>query len=123
MTAQLGSYVRSAKKAKKSNLNVLGLSAVHLSICKGEQEKVVLEQTDKQGHVRVDQVSSDLKTLSRAIWQQNNVHSSGVKNTGLADNGKHIVTCSDTEAALWSLKQDQPVMLLDEPCQGAHNSL
>jgi len=33
----------------------------------------------------------------------------------LAEDAKHIVTCSDDEAAIWSTKHDQPVMLLDEP--------
>lgn len=33
----------------------------------------------------------------------------------LLDGAKHVATCSLDEASLWSLKHDQPVLILDEP--------
>ena len=45
------------------------------------------------------------------------MHQNGVKSASFADGPKRVVTCSADEAALWSVKHDQPLVLLDEPSQ------
>ena len=51
-------------------------------------------------------VGSDGQTMGDTIWQQSNAHASGVKSTAIVEGGKHLLTCSNTEAALWSSKHD-----------------
>ena len=49
------------------------------------------------------------------FWSQSNIHSEGVKSTAIVEDGKHLLTCSENEASLWSTKSGQPMMLFDEP--------
>ncbi len=92
--------------------------------------KIVIAQVDKKGSIRMSLLDSKNGNLAEAaesstpFWSQSNIHSQGVKSVSLVeDGGKHLLTCSENEASLWSTKGDQPLMLFDEPSQGDHNAL
>ncbi len=80
--------------------------------------KIVVAQVDKRGSIRMSLLDSNKDTTSLAestFWSQSNIHSQGVKSLSLVEDGKHLLSCSETEASLWSTKGDQPLMLFDEP--------
>ena len=110
---QVETYCRSNKRAQKKAAKgqESGLAAVRLNFADDH-----LLQVDKKGVVRVSKVSTaDSSQTSK--WIQPNVHQNGVKSASFADGPKRVVTCSADEAALWSVKHDQPLVLLDEPSQ------
>ena len=105
-------YLRSAKKAQKKAAKgqESGLAAVKISVASDANDHHHILQVDKKGGLRVSKLSSHQST-----WSQANVHQNGVKSASFADCTQRVVTCSSDEATLWSVKHDQPLVILDEP--------
>lgn len=106
--------MRSSKKAMKkaSKGQEGGMAAIRMSVATDSKDNNLVVQVDKKGGIRVSKVDS---STSQPVWSQPNVHPNGVKGASFGEGAKHVATCSIDEAALWSVKHDQPLVILDEP--------
>lgn len=85
---------------------------------KQKQQQTVVQlcfSKDDSQLISVDRKGSLTVTAKGSqVWAKPSLHQQPLKAAVFAGPNQ-LVTCSAEEAAVWSLKQDQPVVLLDQP--------